>query len=42
MAEALLHANDFVHWDLSPVDPGDYRPSLAPPYTPIVRDRRRA
>src|SRR6478735_6838273 len=37
MAEALLHANDFVHWDLSPVDPGDYRPSLAPPYTPIVR-----
>lgn len=37
MAEALLHANDFVHWDLSPVDPGDYRPSLAPPYTPILR-----
>jgi crotonobetainyl-CoA:carnitine CoA-transferase CaiB-like acyl-CoA transferase len=37
MAEALLHANDFAHWDLSPVDPGDYRPSLAPPYTPIVR-----
>ena len=37
MAEALLHANDFVHWDLSPVDPGDYRPSLSPPYTPIVR-----
>ena len=36
MAEALLHANDFVHWDLSPVDPGDYRPSLAPCYTPIV------
>lgn len=37
MAEALLHANDFVHWDLSPVDPGEYRPSLAPPYTPILR-----
>jgi CoA:oxalate CoA-transferase len=37
MAEALLHANDFVHWDRSPVDPGDYRPSLAPPYTPILR-----
>ncbi|MGZ4713992.1 MAG: CaiB/BaiF CoA transferase family protein [Acidimicrobiia bacterium] len=36
MAEALLHANDFAHWDLSPVDPGDYRPSLAPPYTPIL------
>jgi crotonobetainyl-CoA:carnitine CoA-transferase CaiB-like acyl-CoA transferase len=36
MAEALLHANDFAHWDLSPVDPGDYRPSLSPPYTPIV------
>ena len=41
MAEALLHANDFVHWDLSPVDPGDYRPSLAPPYTPDRADRRR-
>ncbi len=37
MAEALLHANDFTHWDLSPTDPGDYRPTLAPPYTPIVR-----
>jgi crotonobetainyl-CoA:carnitine CoA-transferase CaiB-like acyl-CoA transferase len=37
MAEALLHANDFVHWDLSAVDAGDYRPSLAPPYTPILR-----
>ncbi len=37
MAEALLHANDFAHWDLSPVDAGEYRPSLAPPYTPILR-----
>jgi crotonobetainyl-CoA:carnitine CoA-transferase CaiB-like acyl-CoA transferase len=37
MAEALLHANDFLHWDLSPVPPGDDRPSLAPAYTPIVR-----
>lgn len=37
MAEALLHANDFTHWDLAPSDPGDYRPTLAPPYTPIVR-----
>ncbi|MBK5286979.1 MAG: CoA transferase [Acidimicrobiia bacterium] len=37
MAEALLHANDFTHWDLAPTDPGDYRPTLAPPYTPIVR-----
>ena len=36
MAEALLHANDFTHWDLAPTDPGDYRPTLAPPYTPIV------
>ncbi len=37
MAEALLHANDFTHWDLSPTDPGDYRPTLAPPYSPIVQ-----
>src|SRR3954453_5901249 len=37
MAEALLHANDFVHWDRSPGAPDDYRPSPAPPYTPIVR-----
>ncbi len=37
MAESLLHANDFTHWDLAPTDPGDYRPTLAPPYTPIVR-----
>ena len=37
MAEALLHANDFTHWDLAPTDPGDYRPTLAPPYTPILR-----
>src|SRR5689334_20212317 len=36
MAEALLHANDFVHWDLSPVEPGPDRPSLSPPYTPLV------
>jgi crotonobetainyl-CoA:carnitine CoA-transferase CaiB-like acyl-CoA transferase len=37
MAEALLHANDFLHWDLSPVPTGDDRPSLAPAFTPIVR-----
>lgn len=37
MAEALLHANDFTHWDLSGIDVGDYRPALSPPYTPIVR-----
>lgn len=37
MAEALLHANDFTHWDLSSVDVGDYRPAMSPPYTPIVR-----
>ena len=37
MAEALLHANDFTHWDLSPIEVGDYRPALSPPYTPILR-----
>ena len=37
MAEALLHANDFTHWDLSSIDVGDYRPTLSPPYTPILR-----
>ncbi len=37
MAEALLHANDFTHWDLTTEDPGDYRPTLSPPYTPILR-----
>jgi crotonobetainyl-CoA:carnitine CoA-transferase CaiB-like acyl-CoA transferase len=37
MAEALLHANDFTHWDLSPIDVGQYRPALSPPYTPILR-----
>lgn len=36
MAEAMLHVNDFAHWDLSPVDPGEHRPSLAPAYSPIV------
>ncbi len=37
MAEALLHANDFSHWDVSTIDVGDYRPALSPPYSPILR-----
>lgn len=37
MAEALLHANDFTHWDLSSIDVGDHRPAMSPPYTPIIR-----
>ena len=36
MAEALLHVNDFAHWDLAADDPGATRPSLAPVYSPIV------
>ena len=36
MAEALLHVNDFSHWDLADGDPGATRPSLAPVYSPIV------
>lgn len=36
MAEALLHVNDFAHWDLADADPGATRPSLAPVYSPIV------
>ena len=36
MAEALLHVNDFTHWDLADADPGSSRPSLAPVYSPIV------
>ncbi|MFM7271248.1 MAG: CaiB/BaiF CoA transferase family protein, partial [Actinomycetes bacterium] len=36
MAEALLHVNDFTHWDLADADPGASRPSLAPVYSPIV------
>ena len=37
MAEALLHANDFTHWDLSSIDIGSYRPAFSPPYSPILR-----
>lgn len=36
VAEAMLYVDDFTHWDLSPVDPGEHRPSLAPPFSPIV------
>ena len=37
MAEALLHANDFAHWDLSGSESGERWAALAPAFSPIVR-----
>lgn len=37
MAEALLHANDFAHWDLVGAASGERWAALAPAYSPIVR-----
>ncbi|MCZ7535953.1 MAG: CoA transferase [Acidimicrobiia bacterium] len=37
MAEALLHTNDFAHWDLVGTDTDDRWAALAPAYSPIVR-----
>ncbi len=37
MAEAMLHTNDFAHWDLVGAETGDRWAALAPAYSPIVR-----
>jgi len=37
MAEALLHSNDFAHWDLAGAGSGERWAALAPAYSPIVR-----
>lgn len=37
MAEALLHTNDFAHWDLAGAASGERWAALAPAYSPIVR-----
>ena len=37
MAEAMLHTNDFAHWDLVGAESGERWAALAPAFSPIVR-----